>query len=126
MTGFLAEELRNITFAGERGAAVKTVEWWSKYMQIDGRIRALERAGQHDQAILLCLGEGADQSNWAFNGFINALDATLEINQKEFDKASQRGFEALSGFEVIAPILGLLAALACLFGVLPRIREYSA
>ena len=125
MKGFLADELRNVTFEGEHDAAVKAVEWWLKYIQIDSRMRALERSGQHDQAVQLCLGEEANQSNWAFEGFIKALDQTLEINQKEFDQAAQRGFDALSRFEMIAPIVGLIAALACLFGVLPRIREYS-
>ena len=125
MKGFLADELRNITFAGERDWAIKAVEWWLKYVQIDARIRALERSGQHDQAVQLCLGEEANQSNWAFDGFIKALDQSLDLNQKEFDHAAQRGFDALSRFEMIAPVMGLVAALACLFGVLPRIREYS-
>lgn len=125
-TGFLADELRNVTFSGERAAAAKAVDWWTKYIQIDLRIRALELAGQHDQALQLCLGEEANQSNWAFNGFIGSLDDVLKINQSEFDQALASGFNVLSGFEITAPVMGLLAALACLFGVLPRIREYSA
>lgn len=126
MKGYLAEELANITFESERDAALNVAVWWNDYMQIDARIRALERAGQHEQAVKLCLGEERNESNWAFNGFIKALDHTLEINQNEFNRAAQNGFEALKQFEMIAPILGLIAALSCLFGVLPRIREYSA
>ena len=125
MKGFLADELRNITFEGERDAAVKVVAWWVRYIEIDAKIRALERSGQHDQAVQLCLGEEDNQSNWAFKGFITALDKTLDINQREFDRATKSGFNVLKGFEILAPILGLIAALACLFGVLPRIREYS-
>ena len=124
-TGFLAEELKNITFPGERKAAFGAAEWWAKYIQIDNRIRAFERAGQHDQALRLCLGEEANQSNWAFNGFIGALDEVLKINQDAFDQAAAAGFQALDKFEWIAIVMGLAAALACLFGVLPRVREYT-
>lgn len=124
-TGLLADELRNTTFAGERKAALIAVEWWAKYIQVDTRIRALERSGQHEQAVQLCLGEETGQSNWAFNGFISALDEVLKINQTAFDQAAASGFEALDKFEWIAALMGLTAALACLFGVLPRIREYS-
>jgi hypothetical protein len=124
--GFLADEMRNITFQGERAAAVNAVDWWAQYVAIDARIRSLEQAGRHDQAVQLCLGEEANQSDWAFNGFIKALDGLIQLNQSEFDKAVDLGFESLAHFEYVAPAIALVAALACLFGVLPRIREYSA
>ena len=126
ITGFLADELRNLTFDGERKAAFNAIDWWAKYIQIDARIRDYERAGQHDQALNLCLGEEPNQSNWAFDGFIKSLNELLKINQDAFDRAAAKGFDAMERFEWIAAILGLAAALACLFGVLPRIREFSA
>jgi hypothetical protein len=124
--GFLAHELRNITFYGERAAAIKTVEAWIAYLAIDDSIRRFEQAGQHDKALELCLGNGENQANWAFDRFINALDQTIDINQTQFDKSASLGFEALNNYEIVGPVMALLAVLACFFGVLPRIREYSA
>jgi hypothetical protein len=126
MTGFLADELRNITFVGESQAAREAVDMWTLYMAVAANVRNLERSGKHDKAIELCLGNYPNQSNWSFNGFIKALDRTLAINQKEFDRSSAFGFEVLRNFEVIALVMGLIVALGCLFGILPRIREYSA
>jgi hypothetical protein len=126
LSGFLADELRNVTFYGEREAAVDAVDWWVKYREIERQVWALEAAGQHDKAQEKCLGKNAGQSNWAFNGFVGAVDRTLDINQKAFDEASASGFAGLRNFEVIASVTGLIAALAFLFGVLPRIREYTA
>ena len=126
LKGLLVEELRNITFTGERDAAVGAARWWAQYVEIDRKIQVHEAEGQHDKALALCLGEGEGQSNRAFNEVIRNIDKTLEINQQAFEEASRLGFNALSRFEVIAPVIALIAALLCLFGVLPRIREYSA
>ena len=43
-TGFLANELRNITFVGEQDAADQTLIAWGKYIAIDGQIGSLENA----------------------------------------------------------------------------------
>jgi biopolymer transport protein ExbB/TolQ len=126
LTGLLPDELRSISFPGEREAVVDAASNWLTYLKIDGQIRMLEGTGQHDKAVALCLGEEAGQSNWAFKGFIDSIEKALKINQDQFEMATEKGLEALQNFEIIAPLMGLLAALACLFGVLPRIREYSA
>jgi len=124
--GLLADELRNVTFYGERESGVDAVVWWAKYRDIEAKIWGMEVAGQHDKAQEIAHGSEPGQSNWAFNGFISAIDSTLAINQKAFDEASNRGFAILQHFEATASVIGLMAALACLFGVLPRIREYTA
>jgi hypothetical protein len=125
-TGFLADELNNITFPGEREAAVKTLSTFGTYFTIDKKIRQLERSGKHAQAIALCIGNNPGESNWAFDEFLKAHQKTFDINNQAFDNAVEQGFKDMDGFEVTAPLVTVAIALLTLFGLLPRIKEYSA
>jgi hypothetical protein len=51
--GFLANELNNITFPGEREAALEAASYWAKCLAVDGQIRTLERGGDHAGAVAL-------------------------------------------------------------------------
>ena len=124
-SGFLADELNNITFAGEREAAVDTLLRFEEYLAIDGKIRELERAGKHREAIVLCMGTAQGQSNWSFDRFDKALGATLDINQAAFDDAVRKGFAALGGLEVKLSVLAAAIAILIFLGIGPRIREYE-
>ena len=120
--GYLAEELRNITFKDEAVAAADTVKTFLAYVAVDASIRQLQNSGKHTDAIDKCLGE----SNRAFEQFDKALGKTLKINDDAFQAAVQRGFAALNGFEVLAPLAALAVALLSFVGLLPRLREYAA
>ena len=80
--GYLAAELRNITFPGEREAAVEMLKTFARYIALDGEIRRLENQGDHAAAVTLCIGYAPGQSNWAFARFDEALGKTLDINQR--------------------------------------------
>ena len=123
--GFLANELDNITFPGEREAAVRTVAAFNRYMAIDGQIRQLEASGQHQQAIALDIGTSEGQSNWAFAQFDDALGATLKINKDAFDASVADGFSSVSGMEWKSAIAAVLIAVLIFLGLAPRIREYE-
>jgi len=123
-SGYLATELSNITFEGEKEAANRAVESWDKYLEIDRQIRSLETQGKHTAAIALCIGNDPGQSNWAFNEFDRAIDTTLKINQDQFDASVREGFSTLSNFEIKAGIVTLIIALLSFFGLLQRIQEY--
>lgn len=125
-TGYLAEELKNITFDGEREAAVDTLSKFGQYNAIDQQIRQLQRSGRYAEAIALCVGNSQGQSNWAFTQFLQANQNTIDINQKAFDEAVDQGFKDVDGFEVVTPVVAIAIALLTLFGLLPRIKEYSA
>ena len=125
ITGYLADELNNITFEGERYAAISALEYFGNYLSIDGEIRSLQRSGKHAEALELCIRTKAGQSNAVFDQFDQAIGKTLEINQQEFDKAVARGFSALSRFEIKAGIAAVIIALLAFFGLLQRIREYQ-
>jgi hypothetical protein len=123
--GLFADELNNITFSGEREAAIATLAAFSNYFAIDRQIRQLQQSGNHEAAVTLCIGNNQGQSNWAFDQFDNALDKTLAVNQQAFDQAVEKGFKEMEGFEITAPIVLSAIALLTLFGLLPRTQEYS-
>ncbi|MGC2661976.1 MAG: hypothetical protein WA324_28785 [Bryobacteraceae bacterium] len=122
-TGYLAEELRNITFYGELDAAQETLRTWGQTATMYGNVLALERTGQKAQAIKLCTGLDSTNSG-AFRRFDSSLGQTLDINQHAFDDAVNRGFAALSFFELTAFIAATLIAALCVLGVWQRLREY--
>ncbi|MEE3716672.1 hypothetical protein V2H45_07940 [Tumidithrix elongata RA019] len=124
--GLFADELNNITFKGEREAAIETLEAFGKYFEIDRQIRQLQESGKHDAAVALCIGNKQGESNWAFDRFDRALDKTLEVNQQAFDRAVEKGFKEMDGFEITTPIALGAIALLTLFGLLPRTKEYTS
>lgn len=125
-SGLFAKELGNITFKGEREAAVAMVVAFGKYETIDEQIRSLERAGKHDKAVDLCIGIGSDQSNATFERFDHALHAVVDVNRKEFDATIERGTAELTVATVLGPLASLAIALLALLGFRPRLREYAA
>ena len=124
-SGYLADELKNITFEGERGVAAATLLRFAEYLTIDTQIRQLERAGKHQEAITLCLGMQEGQSNWSFDRFDKALGATLHINQAAFDEAVANGLSAVQGLELDLSVAAAVIALLGFLGLAPRIREYE-
>ena len=137
-TGYLADELNNITFPGERAAAIRTLAAFDNYLQVDAELRRLQNAGQHQAAVDLCVGNATGQSDWAFSQFEEALGQTLAINQEQFDKAVQSGFASigsLNGHVASTAIVHTLefkaitwaVAIAALIfvGLAPRIKEYE-
>jgi len=124
-SGFLADELNNITFAGERDAAIRSLTAWEDYLDVDARIRQLQQKGQTRQAVELCLGTAQGESNWAFDQFDRALLATLEINQNAFHASVESGLSAVRYLEIKALIVAILIAALAFLGLAPRIREYQ-
>jgi hypothetical protein len=124
--GLFADEMRNITFTGEREAAVKMIRAFAAYDKIDGTVRTLERTGKHADAVQLAIGLGALESNATFDRFDKALRETIDINVKQFDATVESGMAALGLAAKILPLASLLIGFLALFGIRPRIREYAA
>ncbi|MDZ8051213.1 MAG: hypothetical protein RMX68_018215 [Aulosira sp. ZfuVER01] len=124
-TGYLAEELNNITFAGEKEATLANLSSLGTYIDIDKQIRQLEKSGKHQEAIALCIGNKPGQSDWAFEQFKTTNQKSFDINQAAFDKAIQQGFHDVDNFEMTTSIAVSAIALLSLFGLMPRIKEYS-
>ena len=125
LTGFLGEELSNITFPGERQAVIENLSTLSQYLQIDKQIRQLQQSGKYREAIALCVGNNPGESNWAFEQFKKANQKTYDVNDKAFKDAITQGDQDLEGFEVKSTIVTITIALLVLLGVMPRLKEYS-
>lgn len=126
LKGFIGDELNNITYPGEREAAVAMLRAYVVYLDIDRQIRELERAGRHAEAFALDVGTAPGQSDWAFNQFDKALGATLDINQRYFTGQIDSAFSFLALVPWAAPVVALAVALLGWFGLQPRISEYRA
>ncbi|HVW85678.1 MAG TPA: hypothetical protein VHB50_13405 [Bryobacteraceae bacterium] len=124
-TGYLADELANVSFAGEREAAVDALASYLDYLDTDKRIRKLEQSGQHQAAVALYAGTAQGQSRWAFNRFDAALGRGIEIDRRAFDQAVEDGFRDVSGFEITAPLAAAAIAGLTALGLRQRLREYS-
>ncbi|BAY25810.1 hypothetical protein NIES2100_56180 [Calothrix sp. NIES-2100] len=124
-TGYLAEQLNNITFAGEKEATLANLSNLGTYIKIDQQIRQLEKSGKHQEAIALCLGNNPGQSDWAFEQFKATNQKAFDINQAAFDKAIVQGLRDVEGFEITTSVAVSAIALLSLFGLMPRIKEYS-
>ena len=122
--GYLADELRNITFQGEGDTASETVKRFADYLGIDADIRKLENDGKHKEAIALCLSTSPGGSNYVFAQFDDALKKTIDINQSQFDEKIADGINAFAGFQWIHYVAALLLCGLIAAGIWPRIQEY--
>jgi len=122
--GYLGAEFRNITFPGERQAAVATLLAYEQYEQDDRTLRAT--AGHNlAAAVGYDIGTARGQSDGAFNQYDAALSSVLAVNQRAFTAALRQGQGAVAGWDLGFPAAGavLIAALT-LAGVRPRLAEY--
>jgi hypothetical protein len=123
--GYLGAEFRNITFAGEQAAAVRTLAAYQVYERDDRHIRALNRSGNLSGAIAFDTSYAHGNSNWAFTRYDNALAALIAINQRAFNGAIAAGQHGLSGWSGPIPAAAvILIIVLVLGGVRPRLAEY--
>ncbi len=122
--GFIGDELNNITYPGEREAALEMLRTFVGYLDIDRKIRNLERGGSHQPAIALDVGTAPGESDWAFDRFDKALGKTLDINQKYFEAQVDRAFSLLAAMPWVLPAVALVMALLAWLGLRQRINEY--
>ena len=67
---------RNI---GVIGLGAGTLAAYGQYIALDGEMRALERAGEHQAAMALKVGVNPGQLNWAFAQFDQTLDDAIVV-----------------------------------------------
>jgi hypothetical protein len=123
--GHLADELRNITFAGEQQAAKDALATFGDYLAIDDQVRQLEKEKKHREAVQLGTGYKPGELNGAFRRFDAALGKVLQINEDEFHRAIRQGEAALAGCEAVAAVVLLAVAVLTYVGLRPRLREYT-
>jgi serine/threonine protein kinase len=125
-TGYLAVELGNTTFPGEREAALDTLEQFLRVKAIVREVRSLATDGRQEDAVTRCLGTGDGDLAGAFADFDAALGRTLDLNRREFDRAVEEAFRVLEWFDLSAPLVCLGVGLLAFVGLRPGPREYAA
>jgi hypothetical protein len=122
--GYLGAEFGNITFPGERAAAVAALLAYQVYERDDRKLRALAKTNLA-AAVGYDIGTAPGQSDWAFNQYDEDLSSVIAINSAAFADAIQAGQGDTATWNVVFPAAGavLLAGLV-LAGVRPRLAEY--
>lgn len=124
-TGRLADELRNVTFPGERDAAMGALTTLENYLKLDAQVRTLERSGHHGAAVDLSVNTNQGGAAWAFRRFDTALGDALAINQGAFEAAVMDSLGALRGLEVEALVASGVAGVLIFLGIGVRLKEYQ-
>jgi len=122
--GYLGAEFRNITFPGERQAAVAALLAFQRYERDDRTLRALATRNLA-AAVGYDIGTAPSQSDGAFDQYDAALSSVIAINSSAFTSAVAGGEGGAVGWEAGLPALGLVViASLVLAGVRPRLAEY--
>ncbi len=122
--GYLGAEVRNITFPGERRAALAALLAFQRYERDDRTLRALA-AKNLASAVAYDTGTAASQSDGAFSQYDAALSSVIAINSTAFTAAVDEGENGAVVWDLGFPALGLvLIAALTLAGVRPRLAEY--
>lgn len=124
--GLLGKELANITFVGEREAAVAALKAWGDYRTAAVKPRQLTDAGRLEEAAEIAGGGKPGQVNWAFGVFQREVELTIKINQDAFDAAIASSEASVNGFAYGALLVAWLVASAAVWlGVGQRLRDYE-
>jgi len=122
--GLLGAEVRNVTFPGERAAALAALLAYQRYQQDDTQLRTLARtdpraAAEYDTS------SAPGESNWAFYQYDKALTGVTAINQSAFTAAISAGEGGAAGWDGLIPAgCALLIVALVIIGVRPRLAEY--
>jgi hypothetical protein len=123
-TGFFGTEFRNITFTGERAAAVTVLTRFQTYQLDDRRIRSLLSSGLRSDAIAFCTSYHPGDSNYAFDQYDRALAALIAINIKAFNQAVADGEQELDGWTPALLVSGAAILALTVAGAWRRLAEY--
>jgi len=125
-SGLLVDELRNITFTGERDAAQAAVAAFVDLVKVDDSLRMAEKQARHLDAVEVAIGPRPDEVRARFDRFDAAIERTTAINKDAFDAVLVLADAGLRRAEWLDPAFALAIALAAWLGIRPRLREYSS
>jgi hypothetical protein len=124
-SGFLAQELQNITFKGEQAAADEAVAALRAFTAADAHVREQETRGAYAASVASCIGTAPDSAATMFDRFDEAAQRVININQWAFDAALASGDGSLRRAEWLEPAFAVALALCAWLGVRARLREYA-
>jgi hypothetical protein len=129
--GALKKALDNVTFPStialkdEPTQSAETFKAWNVYVALDPKIRELETAGKHAEAVALEAGTKSGQSEWTFLQFDTALGNWLDINTERMAHFSEACFADIHRLPYVALAIPLLLITLVFVGLRPRLKEYA-
>ncbi|MFI7293647.1 hypothetical protein [Streptomyces sp. NPDC050121] len=124
-TGEYRRELDNITFAGERAAAEKTIKAYAVYQRDDRRFRALVAQGKQREAVAFCISWEPGMSNAHFGSYMAALDQLIAVDRGHFAASASEGRSAVTGLLPWTCGALLEVGVFTLLGLRPRLAEFA-
>jgi hypothetical protein len=122
--GIFADVFANVTFRGEREAALDMAREFASFHRADTSVRARAAKGTAADlaaARLIALGEG----NNAFELFDASAQRVQLLNEDVFEKILGEADRGLKSAEIWDPGLAIAIALLAWLGLRPRLREYA-
>src|SRR5262249_33904956 len=122
--GYLGEELSHASYPGERDAAIKAVDAWAAYINIDSQMRDLMKASDAGEASYFNTHFLQNQSSLAFNQFDQAISRVIAIDQHHFDEEINSALSTVQLLPIVLIVWLVGFILACVYGMKPRLDEY--
>lgn len=119
-SGRLFDVLRSADDARERAAGTEALVRWQRYRDTNAAIQAA--VTRNDVAGARTIA--TTSSNQAFTGFNLAVESVLRDNTDEYARLLSNAQDRLRFLAVAGAVLPILAALALVAGLQPRLREY--
>ncbi|WP_031507512.1 hypothetical protein [Streptomyces megasporus] len=123
-TGLLARALALADDAEGRTPVRDALRATDRWREHHATARALENDGRYDDAVALVVGPGRDTARSAFDAVEAGLAEAVEHEQREFERAAERGRDALDGLPAGAGALAVLGAVGVVLGIGRRLSEY--
>jgi hypothetical protein len=131
MDGSLKIALDNVTIVDadpkkdEPTLAAQAVRAFDAYVGLDPKLRELEVSGSHAEAVRFCLGMQPGDSNFAFQQFVQAVEAWVAIKQERMYAFRDAAYADVAWLPFGAPITLLVVVGLVLAGLRPRLKEYA-
>lgn len=123
--GMLAVELRAAAPGQERAAALKILQLYRTFMDVDAAVRAKADQGDAQGAVALALGTDEGQLTFAFADVDWYLGVAIQHLQGQFDDRMTYAEQVL-GATAATELLALAIAGLTFWGLRPRIEEFRA
>ena len=121
--GALADEPDNIRFPGEVDAALDALKAFGDYCAADQKMRDYEKAGNHDEAIMIGIGYDPNSTNFYLSKFEDAIDRTYRINEEEMNKNIALAQEDLAQLTIWSLSVATIIFVLSYFGIRPRLTN---
>jgi hypothetical protein len=123
--GYLGTAFNNLTFPGERDAALTALQAYQQYQKDDRQLIDMVAHGKGNDAIAYATSVSHGNSDYDFYQFDSALQRVIGIDQAYFAGYVSESDDRLSPWTYLPPVAAVVIAVLAIVGVWPRLREYQ-